>query len=429
MILAARTNAIESVKLLISYGANINHVNEVGKSALMSAASTGKVEIVKYLFEEQKAEIETKTSLGLNAHFYAILENQFEVYDYLCEVRPLSNQELRECLQIILKYRNLEMLKRVLNKIEADSPLFEYAFNLYLDYNFVEGIAEIYGRIHQSHSIFKNQIILTKTLAVRKCEFIDYNNFYKAIDYSNLNLLLLKAVVLHKHEITSSFFDSLDDDTHFFETGIGEIEEFNLIDSEETKQMKHGMSKLLKLDFCYLLFASLGDKARDLIEKHNIFLNFVFESLTKCSGLLKSFLTEDSEKLFELFCSTLHEFSPYLRSLVLRKFVEMEEGFTGMDELTINGKSHLIENYFRVLSEYGFNSNYRIVTFETKTRCKPNDEVKERVEKLKAVKSKLPELIDSLKEVVSDKLAAVDNLIGSGQIKEAFCLDANYAYR
>ena len=81
-IIAARNNDIETMKILLKDGMNINKTNEYGNTALIIAAANGSLESVKFLITEG-AKINIINDLKITALIAAATKNHTDVVDYL----------------------------------------------------------------------------------------------------------------------------------------------------------------------------------------------------------------------------------------------------------------------------------------------------------------------------------------------------------
>lgn len=86
LMLAASAGNVETVRLLIEYGADVNAANYCGKTPLMYAATSQKgdrtVEIIKILLENG-AEKYTVDNYGQTAHDHALHFDADKIYEYL----------------------------------------------------------------------------------------------------------------------------------------------------------------------------------------------------------------------------------------------------------------------------------------------------------------------------------------------------------
>lgn len=77
---AASTGDLESIKLLVSEGANLETQSKNGQSALILAVGHGDIEVSNYLLSAG-SDYEVKDSLGMSAKSYAKLFNKDEILD------------------------------------------------------------------------------------------------------------------------------------------------------------------------------------------------------------------------------------------------------------------------------------------------------------------------------------------------------------
>ncbi|GAB5367358.1 hypothetical protein AAMO2058_001223500 [Amorphochlora amoebiformis] len=87
LILAARRNHLDTVRVLASCGANVNIPTTNGDTALTFAAWKNNVDVVRYLVEYGKAAINAQTKRGDTALSAAAYHNHLKTVRYLTEVR------------------------------------------------------------------------------------------------------------------------------------------------------------------------------------------------------------------------------------------------------------------------------------------------------------------------------------------------------
>ena len=92
---------IEYVKILLSYGANINHVNDFSETPFLTACSRGWLEGVEYLLEK-KAKVQLKDSKGVTGLTY---------------LKDIVRQH--EHKEINLDIEQMKELERVISKVES----------------------------------------------------------------------------------------------------------------------------------------------------------------------------------------------------------------------------------------------------------------------------------------------------------------------
>lgn len=90
LIIAVLTNNLEMVRLLISYGAYLQHTNNQGASALHLAAGFGYTSIVRELLS-QGAWIELEDNEGESPLFYAVRESHQHVVKLLLDAGANPN--------------------------------------------------------------------------------------------------------------------------------------------------------------------------------------------------------------------------------------------------------------------------------------------------------------------------------------------------
>jgi ankyrin repeat protein len=80
---AAGKSDVDTLKLLVKLGSNVNHVStRTGQTALLTAISTGSIEAVRALIE-LKADVNQRTKSGDTPLKFADNENQLEIVELL----------------------------------------------------------------------------------------------------------------------------------------------------------------------------------------------------------------------------------------------------------------------------------------------------------------------------------------------------------
>src|SRR5262249_44299030 len=85
-LMAARSQCLDTLKLLVAGGADVNGKSGDGRTALMQAAGDGRVEIVQFLMDHG-ADMEMKDEAGRTAWMYAAMGNQLEVAEIFKKAR------------------------------------------------------------------------------------------------------------------------------------------------------------------------------------------------------------------------------------------------------------------------------------------------------------------------------------------------------
>ena len=83
MINAAMNGQLETVKAMLARGVPVDAKDNYGYTALMWGAGNGHLEVVRYLVEHAKANVEVKNKYGNTALDIAISWNKKNVADYL----------------------------------------------------------------------------------------------------------------------------------------------------------------------------------------------------------------------------------------------------------------------------------------------------------------------------------------------------------
>jgi len=76
---------LESLKKLVSEGADVEAKNIYGETPLICASWCGQIEIVKYLIEECNANVEAENNFGNTPLIRASIVGHFEIVKYLIE--------------------------------------------------------------------------------------------------------------------------------------------------------------------------------------------------------------------------------------------------------------------------------------------------------------------------------------------------------
>lgn len=103
LMIAASTNGIKSLELLIQAGANPNHLNKYKATAVIEATRYGNAEPVKVLLEKAKnVDIDVKDCHGVSAIEYAVCFNREESFLYLLNYKDQNNLLTEEGLISLL---------------------------------------------------------------------------------------------------------------------------------------------------------------------------------------------------------------------------------------------------------------------------------------------------------------------------------------
>jgi ankyrin repeat protein len=86
LFMAAWSHCLDTVKMLVGGGADVNAKSGDGRTALMQAAGDGRTEIVQYLMDHG-ADMEAKDEAGRTAWMYAAMGNQLEVAEIFKKAR------------------------------------------------------------------------------------------------------------------------------------------------------------------------------------------------------------------------------------------------------------------------------------------------------------------------------------------------------
>jgi len=82
---AVENGDLESLKKLVSGGANVEAKSNFGNTPLICASINGHLEIVKYLIEEHNANVEAKDNYGYTPLIWASVYGSLEIMKYLIE--------------------------------------------------------------------------------------------------------------------------------------------------------------------------------------------------------------------------------------------------------------------------------------------------------------------------------------------------------
>jgi len=111
---------LESLKKLVSEGADVEAENGYGFTPFNLASVNGHLEIVKYLIEECNANVEAKNKDGDTPLFYASLEGRFEIVKYLIEECNANVEARNNCgntpLIMAFWWSHSEIVKSLIEK-------------------------------------------------------------------------------------------------------------------------------------------------------------------------------------------------------------------------------------------------------------------------------------------------------------------------
>ena len=82
---SARNGRLEALKFLVERGADPYRKTKSGNNALLNAAWRRQTEVVRYLVDDLKFDVNSRDALGWSALYYAILHNQPEMLMYFLE--------------------------------------------------------------------------------------------------------------------------------------------------------------------------------------------------------------------------------------------------------------------------------------------------------------------------------------------------------
>ena len=82
---AARNGRLEALKFLVERGADPYRKTKSGNDALLNAAWRSQMEVIRYLVDDLKFDVNSRDALGWSALYYAILHNQPEMLTYFLE--------------------------------------------------------------------------------------------------------------------------------------------------------------------------------------------------------------------------------------------------------------------------------------------------------------------------------------------------------
>ncbi len=113
--LAAAKDGVESLELLLQYGANPEVMNRSGKSPLMIAAATGRKENVEFLISSG-ADPLVESASGYNAWMYAASGGHNKVLEFLIQKSAIQIEHtdkihLRNALHLATIEGHLETIK------------------------------------------------------------------------------------------------------------------------------------------------------------------------------------------------------------------------------------------------------------------------------------------------------------------------------
>lgn len=151
---AASNKQIETIKLLLKHGAEINNKNKSGISALMIASINGYDSIIKYLIAEG-ADINATDKDGNNALMLAVSKGRTDIAKYLVSINININQQNnkgRTALMLTYRLKNYE-LADFLIKAGADTTLKDkesYGLSYYITVGNIESIKAFGLNIHEA---------------------------------------------------------------------------------------------------------------------------------------------------------------------------------------------------------------------------------------------------------------------------------------
>ena len=131
LLICARKNQIETAKLLIGYGADVNMINEYGTTALMAAARHGNKEIVEMLLL-RGADVNMACKDGDTALFSAKMHDKQECFNLLVNAGAyLNHRNLKgETIFDIKGNIDLSNIKLLDKNVDFNKVTMEDAFNL-----------------------------------------------------------------------------------------------------------------------------------------------------------------------------------------------------------------------------------------------------------------------------------------------------------
>eukprot|EP00490_Sorites_sp_Unknown_P024885 CAMPEP_0114656288 /NCGR_PEP_ID=MMETSP0191-20121206/12088_1 /TAXON_ID=126664 /ORGANISM="Sorites sp." /LENGTH=162 /DNA_ID=CAMNT_0001873141 /DNA_START=2202 /DNA_END=2690 /DNA_ORIENTATION=+ len=93
---AAEHGEVKIVDLLINGGANVNHKNQEGETALMKACAEGYIECVKVLIDNGKADVNLRDEQGNTCVLWCCMTGNMNIFKYLVEDNPKLTREYIE---------------------------------------------------------------------------------------------------------------------------------------------------------------------------------------------------------------------------------------------------------------------------------------------------------------------------------------------
>ena len=115
-IVAAASAAIETMRILYNYGANINYTNKKHETALNLACKFGHLSSIKVLIEEMNADLSINNSDGMSNLVCCLMNEQKEVFNYLkgSESKSKNDENYEKDFNFLLFNKN-EKLYETMN--------------------------------------------------------------------------------------------------------------------------------------------------------------------------------------------------------------------------------------------------------------------------------------------------------------------------
>lgn len=182
---AASSEALDSIPVLIAFGGDLNRQNKWGETPLMVAAKFGHIETAKLFVESYGADLLAENKEGHNAFEVSAKNNQLEIYEYLLNKMRTVLIEIQK----INKYKCFEVLVKLMQMTKklTENEFIKIYVRLLKDYIVVDDIKEVLTLVAQMKDC---QELLLKTLINERMDSLSCLNHLFEFGLKQKNLKL-----------------------------------------------------------------------------------------------------------------------------------------------------------------------------------------------------------------------------------------------